>query len=180
MTNYIAICRSLFSDLGEAFPCPAIRHAFSSVEGPPRLLLLLFWALQSTHDLTDLLDEKISPASLRNALARRTDSQVASALTRAANCLPKAQVPVYLKALCAPTTRLICALALLGEAVRLTDKLDNETTIATAISRGHAQSMPGDRDNSVILHWPRLFIWYFQKVRSSRVVPSCSHNFVSM
>jgi hypothetical protein len=173
--DYVAICRALFPSLSVAFPSPAIRRAFASVEGPPRLLLLILWALQADSVLTDecsLLNVRVQRSKLSVGLRTSDDAQVSTALSLAWQSLLYAQVPVFVNSVQKTTMRLICALALLAEPVLLTDRLDGSTSVAEAISCGHAQSTPVAGDvtgGEVILHWPRVFIWYFQKVRMERL-----------
>lgn len=180
--DYVVVCRALFPRLPASFPSAAVRRAFASVEGPPRLLMLLLWALQALSPLTtsDLLGAAttVRRSDIARALGTNDDAQMSHALDRTLRSLPRAQVPIFFNSLQERTTRLVCALALLAERVRLSDQLDESTTVSEAISRGHAQSMPGGNvhGGEVILHWPRLYIWYFQKVRSKWAHPHRLHS----
>ena len=171
--HYAAILRDLFKWRPDWRPRPPLMRALRSIEGPPRLLELLLWAVQST---ADVLDEPLitAPVHLQEAeerLLQMTWEGSVPVLYRAISSLHRAGLIVHQESLAGrtlgPVVRCVMGHVLLGSDLPLEEVLVSEprTTVNDVIFHGVAQSTTvSTAPVRVRLHWPRLYLWAVYKV----------------
>ena len=150
-----------------------MQDAFASVEGAPRLLLLLLWAMQASPGdrLAQLLPAELKRDKIRTALSTTNRDELSDICKRAMLNLQAANVVTFTENVHKHRLHLIFALALLGRVVPLAAKLEENLTVAQVIAHGLALSLPDPNHNSypliseaVVLYTPLIYWRYLQKV----------------
>ena len=171
--RYAAILRDLFKLTADWSPKPPLMRALCSIEGPPRLLELLLWAMQASGVLTaPLISTRIDLEDVKRQL-RMTWEESLNVLYRAVASLGQAGVMVHQESLLnerlGPVVRCVMGHVLLGSVLQLSEPLVREPPMTTndVIKCGLAQSLSVPNSNGFRLHWPRLYFWAIYKVPKS-------------
>jgi hypothetical protein len=182
--DYTVVLRKLFGFTETVNLPPALRRALRCIEGPPRLLLLFLWALQTTgladgSSPTDETELKIfnDPVRLLDIAAslHALDWQKSAAvLHRCLNALSHGRLVTFTANIKNRSGSLelfhrIASLVLLDEPVALEASLDRHCTVNQAVANGLAlANSAGCAADRCRLHWPRIYIWALHKVRPVR------------
>ena len=173
--DYVSILRGAFSLGAEWRPTAPLSRALRCIEGPPRLLLLLLWSLQSPVAASqDVVSKAVDVKVITKALRELSEDLARQALTyciggvRYARLVTFPFVPSLL-----PLFNVLASAVLLQTPLALSDILVPGTTVNDAIQHGFAFSSPA-ADGRLCLHWPRLYIWALMRVRYS-VLLLCSY-----
>lgn len=169
--HYAAICKHVF---GVAPSEMVVQHAFATVEGAPRLLLLLLWAMQAAkgETLSVLLPAHLDLNKIRVTLSTTDREEITTICKRATLHVPVASMVTFTENVHKRRLHLIFALALLGRVLPLATKLDEDLTVAQVIMEGLALSQPDPNpirivvSEAVMLYVPLIYWRYLQKVLS--------------
>lgn len=171
---YVDILRSLFGLPNVWTPPEPLARALRCIEGPPRLLLVLLWAMQASGRAEEgqkIFGTEMDCGLLSASLKSLSWRQSAAVLYRCLDALESGRLVTFATNIREGSEQLelfhnLAALVLLSQPVALHMPLAPGVSVNEAVALGFAQAQAVKGEPNVCrLHWPRIYIWALAKVR---------------